>query len=84
MNVVEPRAKAVAVGLAPALVEQRDHAGERLQLAFLRAAQLEAEQPLARAVQQGPPRRLGQVLPRHLRVERQLLGQLLEERACAG
>ncbi len=79
----QPRAIALAARFLARLVEQRDHARERLGLGLLRLPHPETEQPLARAVQQRMARCLRQVLPRRLRIERQLFGQLLEDRVVA-
>ena len=66
--------------MAETLVEVRNHPRKGRGLGFAHAAQLERELALPRPVEDGVAGGVGEVLPGGVRVEGQLLGQLLEER----
>jgi len=75
----QARAETVALGVAVALQQVGDDAGKRRRPRRAHAPELELELALAGAVQDRRARRRRQLLPRPVRVERPLLGQLLQQ-----
>src|SRR5205814_441543 len=76
----EPCAESLAVGVAKTLLEICDYPSKRHCLCLAHPAELEGELPLPRPEQDRAPGFLRQVFPRHIRIERQLLRELLEQR----